>query len=213
MMRSLVLILALLAVGAAALRWLALAYVPRAKPLRPADVIVALGHPANGDGSPSPAMLEQVALAAALHRRGLAPALLVTGGAVHNQHVEAQVMAGLAVQQGVPASAIATETQARDTVENVRYCHQIMQARGWRDAIVVTTPYHVRRASTIFRRAGIPHQMAYPACSYELASWHARCRALRWDLVSLGWLLAAQMFGLDPSWWAERRARRAARWS
>jgi uncharacterized SAM-binding protein YcdF (DUF218 family) len=118
-------------------------------------------------------------------------------------------LAGLAAQQGVPASVIVTEMQARDTFENVRYCRAIMQARGWRDAIVVTTPYHVRRASYIFRLAGLPHQMAYPVCSYELASWHARCRALRWDLLGLGWLLAAQMFGVDPSWWAERRSRRS----
>jgi uncharacterized SAM-binding protein YcdF (DUF218 family) len=208
-MRFFVMILALLAVAADALRRLALAYVPPVQRLRPAEVIVVLGHPANPDGSPSQAMQEQVALAAALYWYGLAPALLFTGGAVHNQHVEAQVMAGLAAQQGVPASVIVTEMQARDTFENVRYCRAIMQARGWRDAIVVTTPYHVRRASYIFRLAGLPHQMAYPVCSYELASWHARCRALRWDLLGLGWLLAAQMFGVDPSWWAERRSRRS----
>lgn len=209
MMCFLVMMSALLAVAAAALRWLALAYVPPAQPLRSAAVIVVLGHPANGDGSPSPAMQEQVALAAALYRAGLARALLFSGGAVYNQHVEAQVMADLAVQQGVPAAAISTETQARDTVENARYCRQIMQGRGWRDAIVVTTPYHVRRASRIFRLACIPHQMTYPAHSHELATWRARWRALRWDLLGQGWLLAAQVFGLNPSYWAERRSRRA----
>lgn len=208
-MRYLVTILALLTAGAAAVRRLALAYVPPATRLRPADVIVVLGHPANADGTPSPAMQEQVALAAALYRAGLAPALLFTGGAVYNEHVEAQVMADLAVQQGVPAAAAATEAHSRDTVENARYCRQIMQARGWRDAIIVTTPYHVRRASRVFRLAGMPHQMAYPAHSHELASWPARGRALRWDLLGLGWLLASQMFGLDPSYWAERRTRRA----
>ncbi len=209
MKRTLVMILALLAVGAAALRRLALAYVPRAQPLRRVGVIIVLGHPANADGSPSAAMREQVALAAALYRAGLARALLFTGGAVYNQHVEAQVMADLAVRLDVPAAAIAMETQARDTVENARYGRQIMQARGWRDAIVVTTPYHVRRASHVFRLAGIPHQMAYPAHSYELASRPARCRALRWDLLGLGWLLVSQWFGLNPSYWAERRTRRA----
>ncbi len=77
-------------------------------------------------------MQEQVALAVALYRAGLAPTLLFTGGAVHNQHVEAQVMAELAVAHGVPAAAIAVETQARDTFENARYCRQIMQAAAGR---------------------------------------------------------------------------------
>ena len=135
---------------------------PAGAAAQPADVIIVLGHPANAGGSPSLAMLEQVALAALLHQAGLAPALLFTGGAVHNEHVEAQVMAELAAAQGVPAAAIVVETQARDTFENARYCRQIIQAPGWQDAIVVTTPYHVRRASRIFHVAGIPHQMAYP---------------------------------------------------
>lgn len=208
MMRYLVMIFALLAVVAEALRRLALAYVPPAQPLRQADGVVVLGHPAGADGSPSPAMREQVALAVQLYQVGVAPALLFTGGAVHNQHVEAQVMAGLALRLGVPAAAMVTETQARDTFENARYCRTIMQDHGWQDAIVVTTPYHVRRASRIFHLAGIPHQMTYPAHSHELASWRERCRALRWDLLGLGWLVASQMFGLNPSYWAERRSRR-----
>lgn len=211
-MRYPVLLIVALAVVAALLRRFAQAYVPRSQPLRPADVIVVLGHPANADGSPSPAMQEQVALAATLYCAGLAPALLFTGGAVHNEHVEAQVMAGLAVQEGVPAAAIATETQSRDTVENARYCRQIMQARGWRSAIVVTTPYHARRASRIFRLAGILNQTAFPQPSYQTASWPARLQALRYDLLGQAWLLASQQFGLDPSWWAKRRTKRAARW-
>jgi len=210
-MRYLAMFFVTLAVVAAALRRLALTYVPPSQRLRPADVIIALGHPANPDGSPSPAMREQVALAAALYRAGLARALLFTGGAVHNEYVEAQVMAGLAVAQGVPAAALVTETHARDTFENARYCRQIMQQRGWQDAIVVTTPYHARRARRIFHLAGIPHQMVYAAQSYELASWPERFHALRYDLLGHVWLLASQWFGLDPSWWAKRRTERTPR--
>ena len=211
-MRYLATIFVALAVVAAALRRLALAYVPVALRLRPADVIIVLGHPAHQDGSPSPAMLEQVALAAQLYRAGLAQSLLFTGGAVHNEHVEAQVMAELAVAQGVPAAALVTETHARDTFENAHYCRQIMQAHGWQDAIVVTTPYHVRRASRIFHLAGISHQMAYPAPCYQTASWAKRLHALRYDLLGQGWLAASQWFGVDPSWWAQRRTRRTRRW-
>lgn len=210
MMRYLVMAFALLAAGAAALRRLALAYVLPVQPLRPADVIIVLGHPASADGSPSPAMREQVAQAAAHYRVGLAQALLFTGGAVHNEHVEAQVMAALAAQQGVPPSAIFTDEGARDTVENARNCRQIMQGRGWQDAIVVTTPYHARRASRIFRQAGISHQMAYAEHSYQFAAWPPRMRAFAYDLLGQGWLAAAQLFHLDPSWWAERRSRRRA---
>lgn len=207
--RDLVVLLGTLALSAAAMRRLLVAYVPSQRLLRPADVLVVLGHPANADGSPSAAMSEEVALAAALYRAGLARALLFTGGAVYNEHVEAQVMAALAVQLGIPAAAITAETRARDTVENAHYCRQIMQAAGWQDAIVITTPYHVRRASRIFRLAGIPHQMAWPEGSYQTATWTQRLHALRYDLLGLAWLAASQWFGLDPSWWAKRRTRRS----
>lgn len=207
-MRHFMMILAALAVLVAALRRLALAYVPRARQLQPADVIIVPGHPANADGSPSPAMLEQVALAAQLYQASLARSLLFTGGAVHTMHVEAQVMAELAARLGVPVAAIVVETQARDTFENARYCRQIMQARGWQDAIVVTAPYHVRRASRIFHLAGISHQMAWPEPSYQTASWPERLHALRYDLLGQAWLLASRWFGLDPSWWAQQRSRR-----
>lgn len=201
-------LLSTLALGTIALRRLLVAYVPPAQRLRPADVLIVLGHPANADGSPGAAMVEEVTLAASLYHSGLAPALLFTGGPVYNEHVEAQVMAHLAVQMGVPWAAVATETQARDTVENARYCRQIMQARGWLDAIVITTPYHVRRASRIFRLAGIPHQMAYPTLSYQQATCRARLAAVYWDLLGMVWLTASQWFGLDPSWWAKRRCMR-----
>ncbi|HSN77849.1 MAG TPA: YdcF family protein, partial [Anaerolineae bacterium] len=67
-MRRLVMILTVLSILSAALRRLALVYVPRAQRLRPVDVLVVLGHPANADGSPSPAMQETVALAVRLYR-------------------------------------------------------------------------------------------------------------------------------------------------
>jgi hypothetical protein len=69
----------------------------------------------------------------------------------------------------------------------------------------------VRRASHIFHLAGIPHQMAYPQPSYQTASWPERLHALRYDLLGQIWLLASRWFGLDPSWWAERRSRERLR--
>lgn len=174
-----------------------------------ADVIVVLGHPVLADGSAGPDLREEVALAVELHAAGLAPAVLFTGGAVHNAHVEARVMANLARQQGLPDSAILIEDQARDTVENARNCRSIMQERGWTQAIVVTTPYHARRARTIFRRTGIPCRMAYANNSTQLRTPRQRLRALAYELVGQAWLLASAILGLPPSWrdWREKAKR------
>lgn len=193
-------ILAGLTIGAAGLAWLVTGYVPRRQPLERADVIIVLGHPATEDGLPSPAMREEVRVAAALYQAGLAPSVLFTGGAVHNSHGEAQVMASLARRLAVPDGAIHTDDEARDTIENARNCRRIMEARGWRTAILVTTPFHARRAGTIFGRQGVDHQIAYHADSYQVASIGCRLWALGYELVGQAWLLASDTFGLSPSW-------------
>jgi uncharacterized SAM-binding protein YcdF (DUF218 family) len=205
------LVMAAALAGTAGTTWLVLGYVPRTEVLQPADVIVVLGHPALADGTAGPDLREEVALAVDLHAAGLAPAVLFTGGAVHNAFVEAQVMAELARQRGMPASAILVDDQARDTVENAHNCRRIMQRRGWRRTIVVTTPYHARRARAIFRQAGICHQVAYAPDSCQLRSARQRLRALSYELVGQAWLLASAALGLPRSWqgWREEGERGA----
>ena len=69
------------------------------------DVILVLGNPANDDGSIAPVARSRVLEAIRQYRAGVAPRLLLTGGAVKNHFVEAQVMTQFARSQGVPASA------------------------------------------------------------------------------------------------------------
>ena len=56
---------------------------------------------------------------------------------------------------GVPASAIVLEENARDTVGNIWYSRAIMRERGWRTAVLVTEPHHIKRAAFIATDAGL----------------------------------------------------------
>jgi uncharacterized SAM-binding protein YcdF (DUF218 family) len=123
------------------------------------DVILVLGNPANPDGSISPIARSRVEEGIRQYQAGVAPRLLVTGGAVLNQFVEAQVMQQFARSQGVPASAIFAEGQARNTIQNAYYSYQIMRTHGWSSALVVTSPSHVRRASLIFSHYPLAWQL------------------------------------------------------
>ncbi len=114
------------------------------------DTIIVLGYPAKSDGTPRPEMRERVLEGVREYRAGVAPRMILTGGAAHNLYVEAHVMAQLAEAQGVPASAVIEEGQAHDTIQNAYYSVQIMEAHGWRSAEVVSSPSHLRRASLIF---------------------------------------------------------------
>lgn len=119
------------------------------------DAIIVLGNPADADGNPTPAQLARVTEAVHEYERGVAPRLILTGGAVRNQFDEARVMARTAEAQGVPQSALFVEPSARDTIQNACYAERIMQDHGWTSAEVVSSPSHLPRAALIFSRLPI----------------------------------------------------------
>lgn len=116
------------------------------------DAIIVLGSPADSDGNPTPVQLARVTEAVHEYERGVAPRLIVTGGATNHHFVEAEVMARTAEAQGIPASAIVMEKQARNTIENACYSERIMENHGWHSAEVVSSGFHLPRAGMIFSR-------------------------------------------------------------
>jgi uncharacterized SAM-binding protein YcdF (DUF218 family) len=119
------------------------------------DAIIVLGYPANSDGNPTPEQLARVNESVHEYERGVAPYLIMTGGAAHNGFVEAEVMARTAAAQGIPASRIIVEPEARDTIENACYAVRLMKQHGWRRAEVVSSASHLPRAGLIFDKTGI----------------------------------------------------------
>ena len=62
-------------------------------------------------------------------------------------------MRALAIDNGVPAAAIELETHAANTHENVEFSRRILDAHGWRRILLVSSPYHMRRALLTWRKA------------------------------------------------------------
>lgn len=119
------------------------------------DAIIVLGSPADSDGNPTPTQLARVTEAVREYGRGVAPRLILTGGAAANRFVEARVMARTAQAQGIPASAILVEPEAMNTIQNACYAVRIMKAHGWSSAEVVSSASHLPRAGMIFSRLPI----------------------------------------------------------
>lgn len=110
---------------------------------QPHDVLVVLGCPSNTDGSASDCQKDRVRWARSLQRAGVGERFIVTGAAAHNAFVEAESMAQLLLEQGVPAQNVYIEPQAEHTDENIYYASLIMQNEGWQSAIVVSDPNHL----------------------------------------------------------------------
>jgi len=88
-----------------------------------------------------------------LYQQGYGRYLVVSGAAYDNGTSNADVMHDLAVERGVPESAILDEPLGEDTWGNATHTRQVLEAHGLHSAILVTSPYHVRRAQMTFAAA------------------------------------------------------------
>jgi uncharacterized SAM-binding protein YcdF (DUF218 family) len=150
---------------------------------RPADGIVVLGAAVFEGGEPSPALEARVAHAVRLYRRGLAPVIVVTGGAGAYPPSEAEVMARLALEAGVPAKALILETQAHTTQQSVRLTSSLLEERGIQSIIVVSSPFHLFRATRMYRDVGYA---AYGSAPQDDPLWR-NARSRREHIVREAW--------------------------
>jgi uncharacterized SAM-binding protein YcdF (DUF218 family) len=160
-------------------------------PLVRSDVIVAV----SGDNGP------RTATAVALWKQGVAPLLLFSGASSDPESVSsAEIMKREAVRLGVPETAILIEPRSATTEENAKHTAELMKERGLRTAILVTSPYHQRRAAILFSRAFEPAGLVFrnhPANDpdWDPDRWFLREPSRSLTLVELAKLGAALIFG------------------
>jgi uncharacterized SAM-binding protein YcdF (DUF218 family) len=111
-----------------------------------------------------------------LYQQGFGRYLVFSGAAFDNGTSNADVMRRLAVEQGVPDKAILEEPQGEDTWGNAVFTRQVLEDHGLQSAILVTSPYHLRRAQVTFDAAyagsGIQLMVhAAPDSQWRKLSW------------------------------------------
>lgn len=123
------------------------------------DVIIILGFPALQDGKPSPIMRERVIKAVKLFNKGYANNIICSGGGVYNKYIEADIMANFAESLGIPNSCLIKEDKSRNTYQNIQNSIKIMEDKNWSSAMVVTSPWHLRRSNYFLAKFNITYQM------------------------------------------------------
>ena len=86
------------------------------------------------------------------HRGSL---VVACGGLAWSGRVEADELARMLVDGGVPDQVIVRERRSRDTYENAAYAAEILRARGVGAVVVVTCSWHLPRARRCFERNGL----------------------------------------------------------
>ena len=95
----------------------------------------------------------RTAEAVKLYNDGWAGHIIFSGAALDpNSPSNAQIMALAAEKQGVPRSAIILDEAAANTRQNASGVATIMSREKFTSIILVTSPYHQRRADITFRR-------------------------------------------------------------
>lgn len=100
--------------------------------------------------------LARRAVAASRTYRALGASLVVAcGGRSWDGLVEADELARMLGEDGVPAEAIVRERCSLDTVDNARFAALLLARRGLSRVVVVTCAWHLPRAERNFRAAGL----------------------------------------------------------
>lgn len=154
-----------------------------------ADAIVAIS------GGDTPARTQT---AIDLYRLGWADRLIVSGAAADQASPSnAEVMRRQAVTAGISPAVITVDAYANDTAGNAADLNVIAQLQGLKRIVLVTSPYHQRRAEIEFQKAlgkkvailshPTPNDRFWPPDSWwlNLNGWYLAVV----ELVKLGFVL------------------------
>jgi uncharacterized SAM-binding protein YcdF (DUF218 family) len=136
-------------------------YLSPQSPLAKADAVVAIS------GGETDARTRE---AVDLYRAGWAGHIIFSGAAADSSGPSnARAMASAAEAAGVPASDIQLDEASANTEQNAADVATIIKGHNYRSIILVTSPYHQRRAYIVFRRALGQHFTILNHSSYDQA--------------------------------------------
>ena len=143
---------------------------------RQADAAIVLGAAVFGD-RPSPVLRERINHAMLLYEQGLVDIIIFTGGKGSPTALsEAEVSARYAIADGIPQEAILLEDKSVSTAENLGNVQQIAAENGLGTFLVVSTPFHMKRAMAIADSIGLTASPS-PTRTTKWISWRTKTRA------------------------------------
>jgi vancomycin permeability regulator SanA len=125
-------------------------YVEQSVPARPVAVVFGAG--VGPSGYPSPILEDRVLMAAELYRLGKVERLLLTGDGRNGDWGEPAAMRRLALDSGVPDSALTLDQEGFRTRAS---CERARDTFGVERAVLITQSFHLPRAMLLCDSAGI----------------------------------------------------------
>jgi len=146
------------------------------------DVIILLGGGVydeapdlSGIGVPTQRVQSGMITTFKLHRK-LGIPIIVSGGKVFKfKKAEAPIMKRFLMDLGISGDQIITEENSRDTFENAKYTKKVCDKFGFKNPILITSAYHMKRSVVSFKKVGLevtPFPSIFPSWREEPYHWN-----------------------------------------
>lgn len=133
------------------------------------DVLILLGGGVyegaadlTGIGSPSNEMLSRIITAVRLQKHLNIPVIISGGSVFEGRKAEATIVKRFLIDLGVHENMIIVEDRSRDTIENARYSSDLFKKAGYKEPILITSAFHMKRSVMSFKKAGL-NVIPFPA--------------------------------------------------
>ena len=157
-----------------------------------ANAIVVFAGGVGESGQAGGGQQERLKQAIDLYNAGYSDRLVISSGFVYS-FKEAESMRAVAIDQGIPADRIEIEPRARNTYENVAFVQQILDRHRWNKILLVSSPYHMRRARMVWNKVA-PEITVIPspppnAQFYEhtRGATMAQIRGILWEYLAIAY--------------------------
>ncbi len=144
---------------------------------RPSDVGIVYGSLVR-DGQPSPRLEARLRAGRDAYAQGLVKKLYVSGATGREGYDESLVMADWLITHGVPATDVVRDSLGHNSALTARDAKGWMRANGARQALVITSYYHVARASMACWQQGIDVNGAAPSRHLEWRDFYSIAREM-----------------------------------
>lgn len=152
-----------------------------------ADAIVVFGA-AEYSGKPSPVYRARLDHAFDLFNRGIARAVITTGGAAADpSYSEGGVGHEYLMHRGIPDANLIAETQGSDTAQSAKRIGVIMRTNHMRSCVAVSDEYHMFRIRKLLEHEGVQVFVAPRPDSRPRAVWQRAYAVLREAFGYIAW--------------------------
>lgn len=107
----------------------------------PYDAVIIPGMPYDSATQQKSGFNARILWAKKLYDAGIVRNIIFSGSACYTPYVEAEVMKLIAIEMGIPAQHIYTETKAEHSKENVYYGWLLAQQLGFKKVALASDPY------------------------------------------------------------------------